>query len=319
MTWEVWTTDGPGRRVRGGIESRERAEQVAAHYGRAVLSFRWVRTMSYEVRESTMKGPEMPSFLSKLLTPNQAWRSRAMLADVALWLVVVGAFWMTRSPLVPKPLDMLEAFPHLMEKGLIGNLISSLLLNVEALLLTSAIGLLLSYLTVLPWMRPFVATVTKFRFLGFTGLTFFFTLATSDGHSLKLSILTFAMVVYFVTSMADVVSNIPRASFDYARTLRMGEWRVVWEVVVRGTRDQAIDVMRQNAAIGWMMLTMVEALVRSEGGIGTLLLNEDKHFKLSSVFALQLVILAVGLAFDAGLAWIKRVLCPYAFLKLERR
>lgn len=226
---------------------------------------------------------------------------------------------MTRSPLIPRPLDMFDAFPHLMDKGLIGNLISSLLLNIEALMLTTAIGLVLAYLTVLPWMRPPVAVVTKFRFLGFTGLTFFFTLATSDGHSLKLAILTFAMTVYFVTSMVDVVAAIPKSAFDYARTLRMGEWRVVWEVVIRGTRDQAIDVMRQNAAMGWMMLTTVEALVRSEGGIGTLLLNEDKHFKLASVFALQLVILAVGLGFDAALAWLKRMLCPYAFLKLERR
>ena len=44
----------------------------------------------------------------------------------------------------------------------------------------------------------------------------------------------------------------------------MGEWRVVWEVVVRGTRDQAIDVMRQNAAMGWMMLTMAKTGVISK-------------------------------------------------------
>jgi NitT/TauT family transport system permease protein len=255
----------------------------------------------------------------RVLTPNQTWRSRTVLVDVFLWLIILGIFWMTRSPLVPRPLEMLEAFPHLMEKGLIGNLISSLVLNIEALFLTAVIGLTLSYLTVLSWMRLPIAGLTKLRFLGFTGLTFFFTLATSDGHALKLAMLTFGMTVYFVTSMVDVVSAIPRSSFDYARTLRMGEWRVVWEVVIRGTRDQAIDVMRQNAAMGWMMLTMVEALVRSEGGIGTLLLNEDKHFKLSSIFALQLVILAVGLGFDTGLAWCKRILCPYAFLKLERR
>jgi len=319
VSWEVWTTDDPPTRVRGKIQSRERAEKIASWYRDWVRAFRWVRPLSYVVLEA--KGPQVQtrSMFNRLLTPNQTWRSRAMLVDVSLWLIVLGLFWMTRSPLVPRPLDILEAFPHLMEKGLVGNLISSLVLNIEALALTAVIGLGLSYLTVLSWMRPMVAALTKLRFLGFVGLTFFFTLATSDGHSLKLAMLTFSMTVYFVTSMADVVSAIPRPAFDYARTLRMGEWRVVWEVVIRGTRDQAIDVMRQNAAMGWMMLTVVESLVRSEGGIGTLLLNEDKHFKMESVFALQLVILAVGLGFDAGLAWIKRVLCPYAFLKLERR
>jgi NitT/TauT family transport system permease protein len=257
--------------------------------------------------------------LEKLLTPNTTWRFRAMALAGTAWLVLIGIFWATRSPLVPRPLEMFEAFPHLMDKGLVGNLISSLVLNIEALVFTALIGLVLSYVTVLPWTRPPVAVITKFRFLGFTGLTLFFTLATSDGHELKLAILTFAMTVYFVTSMVDVVAAIPRAAYDYARTLRMSEWRVVWEVVIRGTRDQAIDVMRQNAAMGWMMLTTVEALVRSEGGIGTLLLNEDKHFQLASVLTLQLVILTVGLGFDAALAWLKRMMCPYAFLKLERR
>lgn len=319
MSWEVWTSDEHPRRVRKKIDTREHAQEIASWYERMVVNFRWLHPMHYTVRETRSFEVPSNSAWTHLMTPNQAWRSRAMALAVAVWLLIVGVFWMTRSPLVPRPMDMFRAFPHLMDKGLVGNLISSLVLNVEALFLTSVIGLVLSYLTVLPWMRPPVAAVTKFRFLGFTGLTFFFTMATSTGHALKLSMLTFAMAVYFVTSMADVVAAIPRSAFDYARTLRMGEWRVVWEVVIRGTRDQAIDVMRQNAAMGWMMLTTVEALVRTEGGIGTLLLNEDKHLKLDPIFALQLVILAVGLGFDAALAWFKRVVCPYAFLKLERR
>jgi len=43
-----------------------------------------------------------------------------------------------------------------------------------------------------------------------------------------------------------------------------------------------MDLLRQNSAMGWMMLTMVEGLVRSDGSIGTLLLNNDKHFDMAS-------------------------------------
>ena len=81
----------------------------------------------------------------------------------------------------------------------------------------------------------------------------------------------------------------------------MGEWRVVWEVVVRGTADKALEVLRQNAAIGWMMLTMVEGISRSEGGVGAMLLNQNKHFHLAEVFAIQLLILLVGVLQDYGL------------------
>jgi NitT/TauT family transport system permease protein len=228
----------------------------------------------------------------RFFTPNLSWSGKAIGLAILAWIGIVAGFWYTRSPVVPRPEELLGAFPKLLDKGLLNHLYVSLVLNLQALALTTLVTL---------------------------GLTFFFTLATNDGHSLKLAILVFGMTVYFLTSMADVVASIPKEKFDYARTLRMGEWRVVWEVVIRGTRDQAIETMRQNAAIGWMMLTMVEALVRSEGGIGTMLLNENKHFKLDAVFALQLVILAVGLGLDAGIGWLKKAVAPYASLKTERK
>jgi NitT/TauT family transport system permease protein len=196
-------------------------------------------------------------------------------------------------------------------------IITSLWLNVEAIALSTGISLGLAYLTVLPGARPVIAAISKLRFLGLTGLTFLFGLYL-EGHGLKVWLLVFGMTVFYVTSMASVVAAIPKEQFDHARTLRMSEWRTVWEVVVLGTFDQALEALRQNAAIGWMMLTMVEGLVRSEGGVGALMLNENKHFKLDAVFAIQITILAVGLLQDYGIGLLRKVLCPYADLRTER-
>jgi NitT/TauT family transport system permease protein len=151
------------------------------------------------------------------------------------------------------------------------------------------------------------------------GLTFVFTMYATGAHGLKLSMLVFGMTVFFVTSMADVVAGTSTERLDYARTLRMGEWQTVWEVIVLGNLDKAMEVLRQNAAIGWMMLTMVEGLARSEGGIGTMLLAQNKHFNLAAVFALQGVILAVGLTQDAILGWLRNVVAPHAALTVVKR
>ena len=126
------------------------------------------------------------------------------------------------------------------------------------------------------------------------------------------------MTPFFLTSMAAIVVEIPSPSVDHARTLYASEWRVVWEVVVRGTLDRALETLRHNAAIGWMMLTLVEGVVRSEGGIGALLLAENKHLALDGVFALILVVLVVGVAQDCALGWVRRVACPYAELAARR-
>ena len=67
------------------------------------------------------------------------------------------------------------------------------------------------------------------------------------------------------------------------------------------------------------MLTMVEGISRSEGGVGAMLLNQNKHFHLSAVFAIQLSILLLGLVQDYGIGLLRTIFCPYASLTLERK
>jgi NitT/TauT family transport system permease protein len=254
-----------------------------------------------------------------VFSPNAVLNKNAVRALIAFQIVVLILLWIF-SPfvLLPKPSEVLSAFNELWEQGLGAELITSFYLNIQAIAVSTVVTLLLAYATVMPFFRPVVALLSKLRFLSLVGLTFFFTLMAHSGHELKLSLLVFSVSVFFVTGMADVINGIPKEQFDLARTLRMGEWRVVWEVIVLGQIDKVFDVLRQNAAMGWMMLTMVEGIVRSEGGVGTVLLDQNHHFRLAAVFAIQLTILMLGLFQDYGIGLAKNLLCPYASLTLER-
>jgi NitT/TauT family transport system permease protein len=256
-----------------------------------------------------------------VFSPNGATSAHTLRLIVVVQVAAAICVWaLSPFAVLPNPLEVFSAFGKLwMNEGLSRELLTSFILNLEALALTALISLGLAYLTVLPFFRPIVAAISKGRFLGLIGLTFVFTLMIGGGHKLKLALLVFGMTVFFLTSMASVIAEIPKEHFDYARTLRMSEWQVVWEVVILGTIDDAIEVLRQNAAIGWMMLTMVEGISRSEGGIGAMLLSQNKHFRLAEVFAIQLVILCVGVGQDYVIGLLKRALCPYAMLTVEGR
>jgi len=195
----------------------------------------------------------------------------------------------------------------------------SLTTNFQAIGLSCLLTIPLAYLTVLPVARPFVRALSKMRFLGLTGLTVLFTLTFGGGHALKVALLVFGMGVFLVTSLYDVVEAIPKEEFDHARTLRMSPWGSVIEVVVLGHFDVVLDAIRQNAAMGWVMLTLVEGLVRFEGGLGSMMLAEDKHIALDAVFAIQLLVLVVGVLQDWAFVWLRKILCPYAGLTLERQ
>ncbi len=254
-------------------------------------------------------------------SPNRVISRAAFRFIIVFQIAVLLLVWATSTYVfLPKPMDVWRAFVDLWNnEGLGQELIVSFLLNVQAMAWATVISLGLAYLTVVPVFQPIAHAVSKGRFLGMVGLTFFFTVIFASGHRLKVSLLVFGVAVFFVTSMIDVVAQVPKEKFDLARTLRMGEWRVVWEVIVLGRADAAFDAMRQNAAMGWMMLTMVEGISRSEGGIGALLLNQNKHFRLEAVFAIQIAILLIGLFQDYALGLAKKFLFPYANLQLEKR
>jgi NitT/TauT family transport system permease protein len=252
--------------------------------------------------------------------PNGVVSSRSAAVIAACTAALMAAVWLSASsPVVPTPGEVARALLALAGQGLFAELYSSLVANFQAVAISTAISLALSYLTVVPAVRPFVALISKARFFGMTGFVVVFTVMFGAGHALKVSLLVFGMTVFFVTSMSDVVASIPREEFDHARTLRMGGWRTVWEVVVLGRADSAIEALRQNAAIGWMMLTMVEGLTRAEGGVGAMMLNENKHFNMAAVFAIQLVVLSVGVGQDMFIGLVRSLLCPYATMTLERK
>src|SRR5258706_11290869 len=113
----------------------------------------------------------------------------------------------------------------------------------------TVISLGLAYLTVVPVFQPIAHAVSKGRFLGMVGLTFFFTVIFASGHRLKVSLLVFGVAVFFVTSMIDVVAQVPKEKFDLARTLRMGEWRVVFGMIFLRPAAVAFYALRPNTPI----------------------------------------------------------------------
>lgn len=263
----------------------------------------------------------MNDTLKRIFWPNRAVDRTIFLALAAFW-VGLGVLVWAASPWesLPGPGEVLSALRTLWwEHGMGPELFTTLGLIGHALLLTVIISLLLSYATVVNFFRPLVEAVSKLRFLGLTGLVAPFTLMTGGGYDLKILLLTFGMTTFFVTAMAQVVMDIPREQFDHMRVMGAREVRILWEVVILGTLDKALDILRQNLAIGWALITMVEGISRAEGGLGAMILNQNKHFHLAEVFAILIVILGVGLLLDYAMAIFTRLVCPYSVLEKVKR
>jgi sulfonate transport system permease protein len=238
-----------------------------------------------------------------------------MIMVVAQIVFVLTAWQLTPAGLIPHPSGIIGALGELLTgRLLIDNLLVSLLLTVKALFYSVAITLVFSYLSVIPFFHPLAQLIVKCRYLTLTGLIFIFTLLTRDGGALKLSLLMFGIVPFFTTSFLSMLARIPAQEFELCQTLGYNRWQTLYEVIIVGKADQVFEIVRQNFAIAWMMITMVEGLSMSQGGIGALLIKYNKYNDLTHVLALQAVIFGIGLCFDYALGSLRRWLFPYTKL-----
>lgn len=259
--------------------------------------------------------------IKDLFVPNKHIDRQTYMTMVVLQGISIFAIWIYLAPdLIPRPLGILQAWVKLASTGgLIQDLYQSTKLCFNALMIAIVTSLLIAYINVLPFFKPFGFVASKARFLPMIGLSFVFTLLSSSGYGLKLDLLVFGMSVFIVESMLRVVNSVTTVEYNHARTIFGSEWRVVYERVVLGKAHEMLNAVKQNFAIVWTMLTFAEGLVRSDGGVGAMMLNENKHLQLDAVFAIQMSLFFMGILIDYLFGLIRRFAFPYADLAIETK
>jgi len=251
--------------------------------------------------------------IANLFEPLRIVNKKTFTILIVVEVILALVMWQAAGVgLIPSPVKVGKSIMDIIaSKEFIDDLFSSLGLTLKGMFYSILIALVLSYLALIPFFKPITTFITKCRYLTLTGLIFLFTLLTQNGHQLKLSLLIFGIVPFFVTSLLSIFVNINTQEFDLCKTLRMNNWQALWEVVILGRLDQVFEVMRQNFAISWMMITMVEGLSMSEGGLGTMLIKSNKYIDLGKVFGILFLILMLGILFDFLLGQIRLWFFPY--------
>lgn len=257
----------------------------------------------------------------KLLTPNASLSASQNTILVVAQMLFVFLLWnIFNSTLFPRPTEIAKALADLiLHKGVFRDFFKSIGLCCKAMFYAALVSLVLCYLSVMPLFTPMATLGTKLRFLPTVGLTFLF-LKLSGGivDTQKVYLLVFGISVFFMTSILSVIGTTTEEELNYARTLRFNEWRVVWEVIILGKFDKVLEAIRQNFAMAWMMIAMVENLCKSDGGIGVIISDQNKYFKFDYVWAIQLLILLTGIGMDYALRKVREFLLPYSMLTTKK-
>jgi ABC-type nitrate/sulfonate/bicarbonate transport system permease component len=252
----------------------------------------------------------------KILTPFEKISKLNKTLILISWLVLLISIWFFTTSgekhLFPSPSQVLKGFIDLYNEGLVVHVFNSLKLCFLSIFLATIISLLFAYTWPIPVLKAVSEFVTKFRFLPFTGLSFYITMVVHEARAMQVWILVIFLTTFLTTSLIAVIKDIPQEEFDHAKMLKCNRWEVLWQVIILGRVDYVIDVIRQNLAITWMMLVTVESIVVASGGLGFLIKNSDKFMNTGRIIALQIIILLIGLSLDSGINFLRKAIFRYS-------
>lgn len=251
--------------------------------------------------------------MKQLFTPFGEVSKKVRIGVVAFWvLLFLGLFELFHSKVIPPPSRIAGSLGKLLSsKEFYEDLVASLITTLKAMFYSILVTVIIVYASTIQFFTPLAEFISKCRYLTLTGLVFVFTMVSSNLSELKMYLLMFGIIPFFVTSFLSIVSHTPPEEKWKGYVNKSGRWGTLYEVVVIGKLDMLFEVMRQNFAISWMMITMVEGFAMSEGGIGTLLIKSNKYLDLSPVFAMLVIVLVLGLIFDYGLSHLRTIFFPY--------
>lgn len=216
------------------------------------------------------------------------------------------------NELIPKPTRIIHSMYNTISSDrFLDDFFATIGLIFSSMGLAIIISTILVYLSLIPVFNSITKFVSKLRFLTYTGLLFVFTILLHDAHQIKVSLFLFGIIPYFVTSLISYINDIPKKEFELCYTLKFNNWKTLYEVVIKGKLHILLEVIKQNFAIAWMMITSVEGLSMSEGGLGTLMIKSNKYLNISDVFGVLLLILIIGILFDYIFDLLKVWLFPY--------
>lgn len=200
--------------------------------------------------------------------------------------------------------------------GLFTQLMKSMSFCVEATTYAVIIGLILCYLSVIPLLRPVCDFMRKFRFLPSTGLSFLFMKLTSDIEQQMMWMMVFGVSTFLIDSFISISLSIGPDDIAYCKSLRLSRWKMVRELLIFGKASEIFAAATQQFAMAWMLIAAIENIFKSNGGIGVVLAESNKYFRLDQVYAVEIIILLTGITVDYTLRQVKLWLFPWERLKI---
>lgn len=216
--------------------------------------------------------------------------------------------------ILPSPTDVLKAFPVLhFEEALVRSAGASFYRVTMGFLLAAAVAIPLGLVmgTFPPVKHFFSPMLDPLRFLPISALVPLFIVWFGIDDMQKIAFLFVGIVVYLLPLVVEAVEGVEEVYLQTATTLGASRWQLVRHVLIPGSLPGIGEALRVINGIGWTYVILAE-VINAPYGLGALITVAGKRSHVDQIFALVLVILAIGVLTDLIIRFVNKRLFSWA-------
>lgn len=219
----------------------------------------------------------------------------------------------------PTPQSVVTSFGELNDKyGLFENTWYSIKLNfagyIEALIIAIPLGFIIG---LFPFTKAlFSKWVDSIRFIPLTAVTGLFVLWFGVQFGMRVHFLSFSIIIYLLPIIVQRIVEIDKVYLQTAYTIGANRWQTFKHVYFPSVVSRISDDIRVITAISWTYIIVVE-MINKNLGVGALIFNANKQQRPDMVFAILIIIIAVGYLQDTLFKHLDYVLFPYKYPKSQ--
>lgn len=232
-----------------------------------------------------------------------------------LWLFASG-----KNPaLVPSPLEVVRRMVMLFQKpisghNLLGHILVSLRRVMIALLFSTTIGILLGIAigwnniakktlgTLFELIRPIPPIAWLPIIVMWYGV----------GEMPKIVMVFIGTLMPIVINTYTGIKIVDQSLLDVADTFQANERQMLMEIAIPSALPSIMAGIRNAIGVGWMVVLAAE-MIGAKEGVGFLITRGMEFFDVPLIMVGMVAIGVVGALLSAGIEWIERRMCPWAY------
>jgi ABC-type nitrate/sulfonate/bicarbonate transport system permease component len=186
----------------------------------------------------------------------------------------------------------------------------------EAILITIPVGFFVGLIKFARW--GFQRQIDALRYIPLTAVTMLFIVWFGIYTPMKVHFLAFGIMIYMLPIMILRIDEVDDVYIKTVHTLGASDWQLFKTVYFPSVVSRLSDDIRVLTAISWTYIIVAEGINSNQGGIGTLIYNVgQRQVRPDKIFALLIIIMAIGVIQDKLFIRLDRTLFPYKYQAAE--